>query len=480
MPEIQEFSAKKELIKSLLKCPHRNLDETVVTFSEALEADPMFAGKCFYALTLEEFNQIRDLAEAGIAFLLTSPHADHREAGRCTLQRLEPYRAYRVSAFVRSSLKVNRQVTGAVVDYLHMLEQSPRRFDGAARLAGRDLHRMYEFFHVKPGERAQKILFENKRPEGEVDILEQLKNASTPDEQAAIIVKEKIPYRIATSVVKAMTPSVMVALINVMTPAEAINTRASIEKTGILGDPDVRLLYESKLKAAIADSRVSTTTISGRKSAQGKDSRLTDVLKTVEQTKIDRAAKITTDTAIFVDTSGSMERAIEVAKKICPVIASMCIGKLVIYGFNDTGYKIEFKGTSIEDFRKAFSMVRPNGNTSLGAPLDLAIKKGFLPEQAVYITDQGENRGPMLEEVYKNRAKEVKFVFINVGSYRNQVTLQLERAGAEVTEFDFNTTPETPGWYVNLNNLTTLLTKGGYTDLVERIVSLELPKRRDK
>jgi hypothetical protein len=473
----QELSAKKVLLQSLMKCPHRKLEETVSTFKTALEHDPLFAGKCFYALTLDEFNQIRDLEEAGIAFLLTSPHAEHREAGRVTFQTLEPYRAYRAASFIRSSLKVNRQVEGTVVDYLRTLEDNSRRFDGAVKLAADDLHKMYEFFHVKPSKRAQTILFDHKIEAGEVDVMALIKNAKSPEDQAELIVKYKVPYRQATSSIKNMTPTIWVALISVMSPSEALNSRASIEKSGILNDPEIRKLYEGKLNSAASDKRVASTTVGSRKSTKGSDESINRIMAKVEQAKIDSGARITSDTLVAVDCSGSLHVAIDLSKKICPNIAAMCDGKMAVYCFNDVGWSLKTGKGTIEDFRKSFDLVRANGSTSLGAALAKSIEDGFTPEQVVFVTDQGENRSPRLHEVFKAKAKDTKFVFINVGNFNHDVANHLEREGADVSEFDFTANEGTPGWYVNMNNFTTLLTKGGYTDLVGRIMALELPKR---
>lgn len=479
----QELSAKKELLRSLMRCPHRKLEDTIPIFSDSLNKDPLFAGKCCYALTLDEFNNIRDLEEAGISFLLTSQYPEHRDAGRVCFQSLEPYRAFRVGQFVRKGLKPNRQVKGAVVDYLHTLESNQPRFDGAVRVSGRGLHRLYELYHISPSGRAQTILFDKEVPEGEVDPIILLRKAATPEEQAKIIVDYKIPYRQATSALKGMTPAVWVALIEVMTPTEAIITRASIEKSGILKDPEIRKLYENKLALATKDKRAATSTITERKSAKGRDKRLDKVLSEVRQEKIETGARITIDTLIAVDCSGSMENAIEIAQRICPHIASLCDANMAVYCFNDTAWKLDYTGTTFEDFQKAFRMIRANGSTSLGSALRKAVNEGFVPEQAVYITDQGENAGPTLTDVFKKEGSDTRFVFVNLGTYLygrrglGSVARELEGAGAEVAEFDLNVQVDTPGWYSAIDNFTPLLTKGGYLQIVEKIMALELPRR---
>jgi len=474
--EKQELSAKKELLKSLMKCPHRKLEETVPVFRTALDKDPLFSGKCFYALTLEEFNTIRDLEESGISFLLTSPYPEHREAGRVLFQGLEPYRAYRVSTFIRSHLHPNRQVKGAIVDYLRTIEKNQKRFDGASKVAGNKLHKMYEFYHVKPGTRAQEVLFDRQTPENEVDILEVLRSTEDPAEQAELIVINKIPYRQATSVVKNITPAVWVALIEVMSVSEAVNARASVEASGILNDPAVRNIYENKLALAASDKNVAVSTLGERKSVKGKDERLNKIIKDAEQTKIDTTIGITDSVLLAVDVSGSMHNAIELAKRIGPYLASVCKGDLELVCFNDSAVMVDFGKGTLEDFRRGFALIKADGSTSLGVALKHSVRNNFIPDVMIFITDQGENRAPLLVDEYKKTGSGIRFIFINIGN-NNQVAAQLENIGADVSEFSFTADIDSRGWYVDMNNFASLLSKGGYADTVQRIMDLKLPKR---
>jgi len=476
----QELSAKKKLVQSLLRCPHTDLTQTVPVFSEALEQDPLFAGKCFYALTLDEFNRIRDLEEAGIAFLLTSQYPEHRTAGRCLFQDLEPYRASRASRFVRRDLKPNRQAKAAVLSYLRAIESDKKRFDGAVRVARKQLHQMYESYHVKPSQRAQSIIFDRKIPEGDVDVVKLLRDAKGPEEQARLIVEHRIPYRLATSTLKAMTPAIWVALIEVMSPTEAVNARASVEKSGILGDDRIRKLYESKIEAAAGVAKISVSHLSERKSARGTDKGVEEKIQKVRQEKIDKSARIKMDTLVAVDCSGSMETAIEVAKRVCPQIAAICDAGLAVYCFNDTAWPIKFSGATLQDFEGAFRMIKAGGPTAAGLSVEKAIRDGFVPEQVVIVTDQGENRPPFVHEVYKKSMDDgidIKFIIITLPGFdrTDRMHAGLDRAGADVVNFDLDTNVQTSAWYAELENVIPLLTKGGYVELVEKIMALELP-----
>lgn len=480
----QERSARRLLLQSLLTCPHRKLEEATPAFQEALQRDPLFTGKACYALTMPEYNRIRDLEEVAIATLLTSPFTEHREAGRVLFQKLEPYRAARCAVYIRNSLKkVNRQVKGAVEEYLRALEPNPKRFDGATLRARKDLHKLYEFFHIKPGPRAQAILFDNKPPEdSELYWVKALAHAQDPTEQAKLIVEHKIPLTVATAVIKALTPAVVAALIEVMSPQEAINSRSWLEKSGWLQDERLKQLYLAKLEQATKDERASVAAIKERKSAKGQDVEVEAKLAAVTEKKIKTGARITRDTLLAVDVSGSMAASIEVAKRLGSMIAPLCDAKLQVICFREHAFALEVQGEkTLADWEEAFKMVRADGYTSLGSALDTAWKSGFIPEQVIFLTDQQENSGPFLRDVYQRMLQEghdPAFVFVNIHSSTRQVSDALEQAGARVQVFDFNEDMSRPGWWVPLDQVITVLAGEGPVSIVDRIMALELPRRK--
>ena len=79
-------------------------------------------------------------------------------------------------------------------------------------IARKAVKRLYALLHIKPGERAQKILFEEEPPaDSRLFALKELAKASTPAEQARAIVEHQIPYRVAATVVRQLTPAVLLA-----------------------------------------------------------------------------------------------------------------------------------------------------------------------------------------------------------------------------------------------------------------------------
>ena len=501
-------SARALLWRQLFRCPHRRLEEAKPTFEEALERDPLFAGHAFHALAIstgdaelkgllppyrrafegkypprESFNKIRDLGELGCAHLLCSPHREHREAGRCDFQLLEPYRAGRVAFYVRAHLKVNRQVQGAVRDYLRALEANERRFDGAVLRARRTLHHLYEFFHVKPSPRAQAVLFDDKPPEGSLPHwVKVLARVEDPTEQAKLIAQHKIPYTVATAALKHFTPAIVVALIEAMTPVEAVNARGWLERGGWLRDERIKALYLEKVEQAARDERASVAAMRERESAKGRDEAVEAAIQKAREAKIREGARIQRDTLLAVDVSGSMHAAIEIAQRLGALIAPLCDGELRVICFREHAILLEVKGEgqTLQDWEEAFRLVKADGGTSLGCALERAVSEGFLPAQAIYVTDQGENTTPYLAQVYRRlleQGHDLIFVFLNVHSDYEGVSEQLEEAGARVAVFHFDEDMSRPGWYVALEQLIPVLTGEGPIHLVDRLLALELPAR---
>ncbi len=125
-------------------------------------------------------------------------------------------------------------------------------------VARKALKRMYALLHVAPGERAQKILFDEEPPaDSRLFALKELAKAESPADQARAIVEHAIPYRVAATVIKQMTPTVLLALIERMSPQELINNLGALRRRGAFDNPDLKALIEAKLQEAKTADRVS-------------------------------------------------------------------------------------------------------------------------------------------------------------------------------------------------------------------------------
>jgi hypothetical protein len=249
--------ARNILYRQLMQVPHRDYAPAVSQFRTALEEDPDFVMRACVYLAMGN-TKIRDQEDISIITLLQSPaiYRYAREAGRVLLlgsdfydiepakmSGLPPFRVVRVLQFIAGSdRKVPRLAKSLATDYVRGLEADPRRFDGVAIRGRKGLKWLYTNYHIKPSERADAILFKEQMPEdSSLGVLKQIANSDNVNEQARLVVEHKIPYRVAISVLPKMNPVVGVALIDAMSPTEALNSRSWVERSGLLEIPEEML-----------------------------------------------------------------------------------------------------------------------------------------------------------------------------------------------------------------------------------------------
>lgn len=242
-----ERDLRLELLNSLLDTPHRNLELVAPLHDEALALDPRFYGHL--AVWYQQEGVVRDHQEVFIANLLASDWQTHRDAGFMLLQALPPYQVSRVLGFMkRYKRKVPRATRTAITRYLRAREADPQWFDRAAMRGRKAMKHLYASLHVKPGHRADAILFKNDPPEDSLAYkVKLLAKATTPEAQAEVIRTHRIPYVVAVGTLRTLMPEVLTTLLQVMTPQEVINHLKSLKARGAFGDPEVKALIDARL-----------------------------------------------------------------------------------------------------------------------------------------------------------------------------------------------------------------------------------------
>lgn len=520
----EEARARNQLFRALMAVPHRQYSQLVGGLRDAMRADPDFAARaCVFMHVPESGVKIRDQQDAAIISLLQAPpeFAQYREAGRCLLAGtnvygdmepgypgLPPFRFFRVvqymaSPFVASNegkelrrfsnrsaartfaeskgadvardvdhVRANRQMRGIVIDYLRKLEENANRFDGVAVLNRSALAWAYEFYHIAPSTMAQAALFENMPlPGSKMAVLKEIAHTTDIREQIRLVIEHRIPYTVAASVLPKMSPATAIALIERMSPAQALNSRAWVERSGILDVPEVRAVYTAKLQLATA----SIATAEHRVSAQGRDTKLQAAIDTAKERAVQSGQKIEKDTLLLVDASGSMERAIEVGREFAYRIAAQCAGKLFVYAFQDRARAVRGPcENSLAGWRAAFQGIRAGGRTSMESGVSAAMRDGAMPEQIVIITDGQENVGDYtraLRVLEREVGAPVQTVLLLVGTVDNVLGRRVRQGGYLLEEFRF------AGDYNIFDNVVALLGGPPAMTVVDRILSVEFPRR---
>lgn len=531
-----EQDNRLQILNTLLACPHRDLESIYCVHADMIEQDPRFYVHlaAWYAAT----GAVRDHQEMFAATLVLSDFEGHRDVGLALLRGMPPYQVGRVVDFIHGKVErrkvrvrpdtaqrreelralvgrkrkgqkgrkgpVNRNgAAEAAVEtvvqekldkqglfrnlprslktelrrYLREREANPAWFDECATLARRQMKRLYALAHIAPSERAQAILFEeNPPPDSKLFQVKALARAVSPAAQAAAILEHRIPYRIASSAVRQMTPTVLVALVEAMTPQELINNLGSLKRRGALDNPDLKALVEKKLERAQSDRRVSAYKAKEAVKAAGVDAELEKKLDQVTEAQVKLRGRITRPTALLIDKSGSMQEAIEVGKRIGAMLGTVCDSDLYVYVFDTIAIKIDPAGQDLASWEKALAGVKAGGGTSCGVGIERLRQKRQYVEQIILVTDEGENTPPCFTQSLRKYREELNadpnVCFVKTRGASQMLETQMKAAGLVADAFQFS------GDYYALPNLIPMLSQPSRLEMLMEIMEYPLPVRK--
>ncbi|MBW4574909.1 MAG: VWA domain-containing protein [Aphanothece sp. CMT-3BRIN-NPC111] len=473
-----ERDLRLDMLNSLLTTPHRQLEQVAKLHEEMVQRDPIFYGHL--AAWYQRQGDVRDHKEVFLGNLLTSGLKEHRDAGFMLLQEFPPYQVARVVDFMKQHRdKLPRSARTAVRRYLKEREKNPMFFDRAALRARKAMKHLYASLHIKPSDRADAVLFKDNPPEDSLAYgLKLMAIAQSPLEQAQLIVEHKIPYTVAVGAIKQMTPTVLVALINSMSPQEVINNLKSLQTRGAMQNPQVKALIDEKLEQAQGDVRVSALKARVAADAAELDTQTAARLERVMDEQVKKRGKIAKPTALMIDKSSSMESALEVGKRIAALISGITEADLFVYAFDTLPYPVKAPGSQLSDWERAFQHLKAGGATSIGCGLEAMRLRKQIVEQIILVTDEGENTAPYFAETYDAYKRDLKVepsvVIVKVGYSYDWLERKLQERQAQVDTFTF------AGDYYSLPNLIPLLSRPSRLELLMEILETPLPVRDDK
>jgi hypothetical protein len=511
-----EQDLRLEILNTLLTTPHRKLEQIWPVHHKLVEQDPRFYVRL--AAWYNDHGDVRDHKEMFIVTLVLSAFEGHRDVGLALLRCLPPYQVVRVLDFIHgrkqmrkvraaaaAGQKIKRKAESAIekpaasaattveefglfrnppralrteiVRYLHEREADPEWFDSTVLVARKALKRMYALLHVAPGERAQQILFDETPPaDSRIFALKELAKAATPADQARAILEHAIPYRVAATVIKQMTPTVLLALIERMSPQELINSLGSLRRRGALDNSDLKAQIEAKLEQAKTAKRVSAFKAEKAIETADVSDEVRRTLMEVADAQVKAKGRIERPTALLIDKSGSMSVAIELGKRIGAMISSVSAKELYVYAFDTVAYPIDSAGDDLAAWEKALKGISAGGSTSCGVAVEMMKRKKQYVEQIIMITDEEENTAPLFVETLKKYREEVKadpnVCFVRTPGARTYLEDQCRTAGIMADAFQFT------GDYYALPNLVPLLSRPSKLDLLMEILEYPLPVRK--
>jgi hypothetical protein len=513
-----EQDLRLEILNTLLTTPHRKLEQIWPVHSKLVEQDPRFYVRL--AAWYHDHGDVRDHKEMFIVTLILSTFEGHRDVGLALLRGLPPYQVARVLDFIHGRKAVRkvrapvpkadtakkskkrkavkrekaaphatvvepfglfrnppRALRTEIVRYLREREADPDWFDSTALVARKALKRMYALLHVPPGPRAQQILFDEDPPaDSRVFALKQLVKGSTPADQARAILEHAIPYRVAATVIKQMTPTVLLALIERMSSQEVINNLAALRRRGAFDNTDLKTSIDAKLAEARTAARVSAFKTEEAMKAADLGADVQRALEEVADAQIKAKGRINRPTALLIDKSGSMSVAIELGKRIGALVSSISAQALYVYAFDTVAYPIEASGPDLAAWEKALKGITAGGGTSCGVALEMMRRKRQYVEQIIVVTDEGENSAPYflgtLREYREALKADPNVCFVRTPGARTQLEDQCQAAGIAADAFQFT------GDYYALPNLVPLLSRPSKLDLLLEILEYPVPVRR--
>lgn len=498
----REQDIRLGILNTLLTTPHRGLNNVYPVHAEMVKSDPLFYGHL--AAWYFQNGEVRDHKEVFIVNLCLSNFPGHREAGLAMLRELPPYQVQRVVDFIhgRKQTKkltdrktkenvevteefglfknVPRSVKTEVTRYLREREADAAWFDSSVMSARKALKRLYAVLHIEPSDRAQAVLFDGEPPEGSsLAAVKALNKAETPADQAKVIVENKVPYRIASTVVSDMTPTVVLALIEVMSDQELINNMGSLRRRGAFDNPKLKEIITDRLETAKKGKNVAALKSMEAAKASGVSSDVIKKLENVADSQVKSKGRIKRSTALLIDKSGSMNVAIDIGKRISAMVSSIMDADLHVYAFDTMPYPIKANGTDLADWDKAFQGIQANGGTSCGAGVVALDKNGQVVEQIIMVTDEKETSSPPFLATYQRYSEKYNVqphvIFVKVPGQFGVGTMLEDRCrnnGISYDAYDFN------GDYYSLPNLIPFLTQPSKLDLLMDIMAHPLPVRK--
>lgn len=468
--EERERDHRLRLLESLLTTPHRRLDRLAGLHEQMSAQDILFY--VHLAAWYQRHGQVRDHQELFAVQLLL--HPTYRDVGLALLRELPPYQLARILTEIkRRGRNVPRSLRTEVERYLRRREADPAAFDGAVLTARKALKQLYTSLHIRPGPRAQAILFEDRPPaDSRLFALRELARERDPERQAALVRQHRLPYKVAAGLLVRHEATAL-ALVEQMSPAELLNHMGTLKKNGWLAHESVAERVRSALEQAGSNRRVSALKVEKAARAAGEDWQ--GLLDRILQQRLQRnTGWITRSTALLVDASASMEPALELGKRLASMVAAVARGPLAVYTFARESSPVEPERRDYAGWAAAFESLEARGQSSMGAALLTLYKSPQVFDQVILVSDQRENQSPRFLpslRLLRRRNRWLSFCFVNLDQSVHLLEADCRRLKMDVQSFNFQ------GDYYALPNLLPFLAQPSRVATLMEILDTPLPGR---
>jgi len=412
-----------------------------------------------------------------VAHLISSLNKDHREAAFVMVEDFQPPMLSRIVDYCKRVYhRFPRTARTSVIRYLRRREQDISLFDKLVLAGRKSLKHLYASLRIKPGERAQRILFDNDPPENSpLGALKRLIRERDPEEQVRLIEQNGIPYHTALSSIRNLTRAAVLLLVDLMPPQELMDNLNILRSRGILKDPEISLNINQKLRDIRAErnrKRKKPLRLSRlREISEAFVSHRNEVYQYASRENI----SIKRRTAIFVDKSGSMNSTLSCAPIVTSLCAALAGNSLSVYLFDDDVHQLTIEDVSAEHMIELFEPYSSDGPSSPGAAMQTLIDERCSVEQILLMSDGNENATPFFVPVYRSYQSQMlispHIVLIKMGHSSESLQNKLSSAGISHSVFTFGEDE------MFLDQLVLLLAGPTQTEMVNEIINTPLPAR---
>lgn len=483
-----EIDAKAVLIREILtKAKNKsNLYHREAQYADAIRKHQYWAEKdpLFYthlASWYAKNGSLRDHQELFCVVLLSSKLPVMQNAGFYLLQSLRTYQVAKVLKLSKSwPFRVSRQLIRAITFWIRRRENTPSWLEECALRDRHSLKTLYASLHIKPSAQAQSILFdEDKNQSSRFSALKKLARSSNPQEICQIIRNAQIPFTTAIGAIKKPTKEVWIALIDVMTAQQITNHLIAFRRKGLLADQEVSKLIQDKLNNAKEMARASQIKKAVATRALGDEGNQTEVILKSMREQLTKKGPIKDKTAIFIDKSGSMEKAIELGRLLALACTFAMTEPPTVLAFDGSVYKVDVnKKQSDREITGKFEMIRASGSTSIGSPFKHLFEHRIKVDQIILISDGEHNQAPSPIDMAMRYLKEINtkthLVFIEIqktaGISVSNITEGLEaQFKNQLTILPFS------GDYYGIDTIITMLNREGRNSVVDTVMATKIP-----
>lgn len=429
---------KQQLIAELVRSPHGGVEKYIPLVTEAARIEPEFLAHLM--AWGESRCHVRDAKVAVPVITLGTPGYPYVENSLAHLALLTPRDLARAVRFARGKISFGgngKALRNLVERYLRVREADPGWFTAAAVSQRRAMKELYALNHIKPSPMARDILFTGARVKGSVfDEIARLGQMSV-SEAAATIVKRRLPFLVLTRPLgtKLKEPDLAMAVLDQMTPTEVVTNSKMLERLGVKTNPGLRAAYEAKLgeiskskKAVLKTSKAADAVVNEQTKEKLRASQERQIKRSVQGRWL-----------VLVDKSASMHVSMPVARELAAYLTRVAEAVHLVF-FDEVPRYVNATNATYEDLTKLMGSIRPGGNTSIGAAVQLAMDKSIEVDGIALVSDGGENRYPIaatvLGQYFTKMDKRVPVYFYKLKGQGDSFSPNMARLGLDVQQFD--------------------------------------------